>query len=327
MKPWPSWTRPFPPLPELSGRAFLSRSLLKASARRAAILVMVTAVFLLGTVLLSLAYSESGMASQIGRDLPWPDIDLSGVRQSVVEDAAGLGAELFGGYRVGYEEFTSELLAAYVEARDKDFVIVFNPGGWGWNRLESSPGWYSIITGITSELEDLGYSSLLMDYRRTANTFWGRLDEFGEAMTFYPNKGEYLARRVEFLTRNIPDLKVIVAGESVGTIISDKAMDLLRDNAQVYSIQTGPPFWHKPASLDRTLVLDDNGRYPDVFTRADFSSMIWTSLKGLLGIPPPPEKAGRIMNYVMAPGHDYRWQYPDVYGRITEFLRDNFGLW
>lgn len=33
------------------------------------------------------------------------------------------------------------------------------------------------------------------------------------------------------------------------------------------------------------------------------------------------------MNYVMAPGHDYRWQYPDVYGRITEFLRDNFGLW
>ena len=86
------------------------------------------------------------------------------------------------------------------------------------------------------------------------------MKEFFEAATHYPHKAKDLAERVEFLTDHLPDLKVIIAGESTGTVISDKTMGILKDEPRVYSIQTGTPFWHKPVDLDRTLLMNSNGR-------------------------------------------------------------------
>ena len=205
-------------------------------------------------------------------------------------------------------------------------MVIFNSGGWGWNFLENSPGWRSIFSGIESELEGLGYTSLLLDYRRTEETLRGIIDEGVEMITAYPSKAENLACRVEFLTRHIPDLKIIVTGESDGTVISDSTMNLLRDNRQVYSIQTGPPFWHQNVVQERTLVLDNNGRHPDTFSRGDIPTMLWTSLGDVLGIPQSEESSGRVLFFLRAPGHDYRWQYPDVCSQITNFLEENFGV-
>jgi len=298
-----------------------------SNIRRLGVLVALTAVLLLGVVLLALSHSEVGVASEIGTaGLPLSTCDLSTVPQSVTEDATRLATELFGDYQEKCNSFVSQLLATYMEAKDKDFVVVFNAGGWGWNLLESSPGWHSIFAGIESELDNLGYTSLLLDYQRTDETLRGIIAEGVEMITLYPSKAENLACRMEFLTNHIPDLKVIITGESDGTVISDSAMNILQDNPQVYSIQTGPPFWYKPVMLDRTLVLEDNGRTPDSFSQGDIHIMIWASLKNLLGLPQPEEESGEILKYLKAPGHDYCWQYPNVCSEITNFLEKNFGL-
>ncbi len=297
-----------------------------SNIRRIGVLAVVTAVLLFGAVLVAASYTNVGMTSDIsngGWSLSTPD--LSAVPESVVKDATVLSMELFGDYQEKYGDFTNQLLATYAEAKDKDFVVIFNPGGWGWNVLDSSPGWKSIINGIESELDSLGYDSLLLSYQRTDESVRGVIDEFVEVTSVYPSKAENLACRVEFLTDHIPDLKVIVAGESNGTVISDGAMNILQNNPQVYSIQTGPPFWHKSIKLDRTLVLDNNGRTPDSFSQGDIPTMVWASLKDLVGLPQPEEESGRIMYFVRAPGHDYRWQYPGVYSQITNFMKQNFG--
>jgi hypothetical protein len=131
---------------------------------------------------------------------------------------------------------------------------------------------------------------------------------------------------VEFLTRHITDLRVIIAGESTGVVISDTVMTILKDNQQVYSIQTGPPFWHKNVTLDRTLVLRGSGIVPDTVSQGDFLAIICANLESLFGFSRPGDSSGKVLLYFSAPGHEYWWGNPDVYSQITDFLKQNFGL-
>jgi hypothetical protein len=297
--------------------------------RRLGILVALTIVLLLGGLLVALSYTDVGLTDIVGAsDRASLSLnDPSAVPQSVVEDATKLAQELFGDYQDKYDDFVRQLLTAYVEAKDTDVVVVFNSGGWGWNFLENSPGWYDITNGIEEELDKLGYNSVLLNYQRTREGLRGIIDEFVEVLTAYPSKAENLACRVEFLTEHNPDLKVIVAGESNGTVISDSVMNILRDNPRVYSIQTGPPFWHQNVMRERTLVLNHNGIAPDSFSQGDVPTVLWASLKALVGLAPPEEEEpGRILYFFRAPGHDYRWQYPVVYSQITDFLGQNFSF-
>ena len=296
----------------------------KISKRRIAIALAI--VLPLVTMGLALSASQVAVTSEIGdRGLPLSASDLSAVPKPVIEDATRLATELFGDYQEKYDDFVDQLLGAYLEAKDKDFVIVFNPGGWGWNLVEASPGWWSIFTGIESELNSSNYTSLLLTHRRTVNTLQGRLNEIVEVITGYSSKAEDLAYRVEFLTSHIPDLTVIITGESTGTVISDQAMSILADNPQVYSIQTGPPFWHDYIMMDRTLVMTDNGIFPDAYSQGDFLTVVRANLEALFGLPQSEDKLGTILRYVRAPGHEYRWQYPGVYSQVTKFLDKNFG--
>jgi len=295
--------------------------------RRLGIVIALGLVLLLGMAVLAASYSESGVICEIGAEgLPLTLADFSAVPQAVIDDATELAVQLFGDYPHEYDDFVNQLLALYSEAEGKDFVVVFNPGGWGWSLVEASPGWSSIVNGIKSELESSGYTSLMLNYQRAADSFLGHLDEAGEMMTSYQSKARDLAYRAEFLTTHVPDLKVILAGESNGAIITDSAMNLLADNPQIYSIQTGPPFWHQTTTLERTLVLTDNGIVPDSFSRGDIPAMISSSIRALFGISQPEDESGEILYYVRAPGHDYQWQYPGVCTQITAFLRQNFAF-
>lgn len=295
--------------------------------RRLGIVAALAVILLLGAVLLAFSYTEAGVTSTIeSGDLSVSAHNLSAVPQSVVEDATMLAKELFGDYQEKSDDFVKQLLAVYMEARDKDFVIVFNPGGWGWGSAEASQGWWGILGGIASELDSSGYKSLLLNYQRTTDSFRGQIDESVEMLTFYPAKAKDLATRVEFLTTNIPELRVIVAGESNGTIISDSVMSILKDNPQVYSIQTGPPFWHENNMLDRTLVITNNGIIPDSFSQGNFLTMISSNLKALFGLYQPQDDSGTILYYIKAPGHEYRWQYPEVRAKITNFFERDIGI-
>ena len=295
--------------------------------RRLKLGVTLTVVLSLAIVLLAPSFSAAGVACETGTGgTPLSVSDFSAIPQSVVDDAARLATELFGDYQQECDAFASQLLATYLKAKDKDFIMVFNPGGWGWNLLETSPEWRSIFDGIKSELNSSGYTSLLLDYQRTTDSWRGCFGELVEMMTGYPSKAQDLALRVGFLTNHIPDLRVILAGESTGTIISDRAMNILRGNPQVYSIQTGPPFWHKSTVLDRTLVMTSNGVTPDSFSRGDFFTIVCVNLEALFGFSQAEDEAGRVLLYVGSPGHEYWWQYPGVYSQITSFLNKNFGI-
>ena len=300
---------------------------IKAQIRRLRIAVILTVVLSMAMVIMAPPLLVTAITSEVGTGgTPTSIYDFPYIPEDIVDDATRMGTELFGGYQDRRDEFTEQLLVTYSEAKDKDFVIFFNSGGAGWNLLETSVGWYSIFDGITSELGNLGYTSLSLDYLRTARSWQGFLDESMNIISLYPSKTKELACRVEFLTYYIPDLRVILTGESNGTIITDRVMNALKDNPRVYSIQTGPPFWYKNTRPERTLLLSSNGIIPDSFSRGDVFTMLGATLEELLGLPRRQDDSGNILSFVGAPGHEYWWQYPGVSSEITKFLHENFGV-
>jgi len=298
-----------------------------SKVRKLIIGVALAVLLLLGTLQLVLSYSKVGIVCEIGTGgLPLLVSDRSAVPQPVVEDATRLATELYGEGQEKCNDFVSQLLTTYEAAKDKDFIVIFNPGGWGGNLVENSPGWQSISTGIKSELDSSGYTSLWLNYRRTVEGSRGRLDEAVEMMTRYPSKAEDLASRIEFITIHVPELRVILAGESTGTVICDRVMIILGDNPQVYSIQTGPPFWYDSVMSNRTLVMTSNGIVPDSVNQGDFPSIIRGYFKIRFNLAEPEDDFGTTPHYIAAPGHDYWWQYPEVYSQIISFLEQNFGI-
>jgi hypothetical protein len=285
--------------------------------RRIGVVTTLVVLSLVVLMTLFLFYSEVGMAKEIGiQEIGSPTYDASQV---------ALAGEFIGRSQEKVTEFTDQLVATYMEVKDSDIVIFFNSGGWGWNLTEETPGWSSILTGIKTELEKLGYTSITLNYRRTNSGVRGCVREFIEAARHYPNRAEDLAARVEFLTNHLPETRVIVAGESTGTVITDQTMKLLKDNDQVYSIQTGTPFWHTSDVSERILLMNTNGKSVDTFSGGNIPVMIWTSIKHWLGISSPDQEPGDILSWLKAPGHDYSWQYPGVYTQVVEFLDTQFG--
>ncbi len=290
-------------------------------------MIALAVIMLLGIGLVSLSAVKVGVTRVIkGGALLSPTYELSAVPQSVVEDASRLATELFGDYRERYNNFVNQLLAMYSEAKDKDLVVIVNPGGWGSKSIKTTSGWWSILTGIESRLADLNYTSLWLYHLRTDKSLLDYLREVGQMIVGYTSKAEDLASRVEFITSNIPSLKVIIVAESNGTVISNRVVSILRDNPQVYSIQTGPPFWYKRVMLDRTLVVTDNGIIPDSLTQGNFLAMVWGNLRKWFNLSQPEDDFGTPPHYVVVPGHDYWWQYPRVYSQISDFLEENFAI-
>ena len=100
------------------------------------IIVASSLVLLLGTMVLAASYSGFGVTSDIGTGgLPLSLSDLSDVPQSVMDGATSLAEELFGDCREKCDDFINQLLAAYSEAKGKDFVIVFVESGGGFTGL------------------------------------------------------------------------------------------------------------------------------------------------------------------------------------------------
>jgi len=296
--------------------------------RRIRMGVALTVVLSLATVLMvpsSVLMGATGVVGDEGR--PLTEADFAVIPESVIDDATRLAGELYGDYWEEGGDFVRQLLTLYLEAQGKDFIMIFNAGGWGCKSLEVSPDWRSIFGGIRSELDVAGYNTLFIDYLRTTDeTVRGHLDELMSMVSLHPLKARDLASRVQFLTDHLPDTTVVVTGESTGAIICDRAMNILEANPRVYSIQTGPPFWYKNKALERTLVLKENGIVPDSFSQGDFFTIISANLESALGVVAPEGQAGKVLYYVGAPGHEYPWEYPGVYSQILSFLRQNFEI-
>lgn len=292
---------------------------------KAGIAVGLVAIILFGVVWLTLINLEVGMAKEIGVQEPaLPAYDRASVPENIVDDATGIANELVGKSKEKLPNVIDELLSSYVEAKNSDVVIFFNSGGWGWNTLQDTAGWTSILDGIRSQLQVLGYQSFVLSYQRTTRNLKGCVKEFFEAAAEYPRKAHDLSLRVAFLSDHLPDLKVIIAGESLGTVISDRAMNILSYNVNVYSIQTGTPFWYQPKVLDRKLLMNNNGRGIDTFSHGNLPAMIWATVRGWFGLTSPEDIPGDILTWLKAPGHDYSWAYPGISSAVIKFLDENF---
>lgn len=248
--------------------------------------------------------------------------DFSAVPPSVIDYAVRMAQDAADIVRSQIKSYADELVASWVAAHDKDIVIFFNSGGMGWNLTKDTPGWAGILEGIMTHLEKLGHHPLVLNYRRTGGSLMDSVREFFEAAYRYPHKSKDLARRILFLIDNLPGLKVIIAGESTGTVISEKTMRILSDRESVYSIQTGMPFWHTPVVHQRTLSMNDNGIRLDTFHYGQVRAILWATAKSWFGVKIQP---GTILSWLKAPGHDYSWQYPGVSSAVISFLNTNFG--
>ncbi len=278
-------------------------------------------------IVVGLSVTSVGVASELGAGGHplYAGTDLSAVPESVADDAVQLAGRLFGDIGEESQNFIDELLSMYVESQDKDVLLLFNPGGWGNNLPETDTGWGSILNGIQGQLSASGIDSLVLTYQRTADNFFGHCEEFVEMFLNYSSKAEDLASRIEFLTVQNPDLKVVVTGESMGTLISGEVMDILSQNPQVFSIQTGPPPWYRGENTDRTLVIADNGIVPDSFSRGDVLTIIKANLTALFNLSSSEKSQGTVLKLFQSPGHDYSWQYPAVSSQITGFLKNTVG--
>lgn len=297
-----------------------------AKVRRLKIGVTLTVAISLAIVLLAPSPVVPATASEVGTGgIPLSIQDFPDVPQPVVEDADRLATELFGDDQQKNNDFISQLLATYLAAKDKDVVIIFNSGGFGWTPIEEIPEGQVFVTGIESELANLGYSALLLNHFRTAETLNGCLGELILATGLYPSKARDLAARVEFLTKHIPGISVILTGQSNGAGICESVIRILKDNTQVYSIQLGPPFWEDTIELDRSLVLRSNGVFPDSFSQGDLFAIIRANIEALFGIS--QENPGHILLYIGAPGHDYQWKYETVRSQVINFLEQHWPRW
>ena len=262
------------------------------------------------------------VASQVGSDgSPLFIENTSLVPQSLADEAEEIAAGLFGNDQQKIDQFTGQLLAEYLVAKEVDVLVVVNSGGWGWSSIEAALHGPEFIAGLDAELTGMGYSTLWLDFYRTPKTLNGCLSEFMMAPGLYPAKAEDLAARVDFLTRNIPELRVLLTGESNGCTICHGAMQILDGNPQVFSIQMGLPFWNNSDNSDQSLILRTNGIVPDAFSQGDMFTITRANLEAMMGIS--QQYPGNILLYIGAPGHDYDWQHPGVGPEIRRFLQQH----
>ncbi|MBM2824624.1 MAG: hypothetical protein HW402_288 [Dehalococcoidales bacterium] len=250
-------------------------------------------------------------------------------------EARLLAQQLFGHNIKKSAIFVNRLLALCAEARDKEFIIIHNPGGWGSTPLDECLAWEkSVVDGVTATVERMGYRWLLRQYFRSGSSAWAHLLTFKEQVRFFFN-GEYrevrvMAAELQFITRHLSNTKVILVGISQGAAFSNAVMRQMGEVNQIYSIELGLifPYMSRRVVTERTLAMDNNGIMPDPISQRD----LWVGFKAYIKAPfwwvkyrlqGRPQKFSHCIN---TPGHDYSWEYPEVRRRISEFLKIHLGI-
>jgi hypothetical protein len=238
------------------------------------------------------------------------------------------------------ERFVTEVLDIYDNAADCDVVVYFCEGGWGSRPLSVNPEGQSLVAGIVSTLESMGYTCYIADYPRTYRTVGDYLYEGIQLLLLYPVKSKQLAAKVDFLTGHMDGLKLIMVGKSSGALYVSGAAELLSDNPDVYTIQIGSPLGYKMPVPGRSLAICENGIQGDamigrnlfsVFKRntakvlfilcaPSFTTVDWVIGKLLVAVGFCNTKWSLVM-----PGHDYMWHYPKVGPAIEAFLYETMG--
>jgi hypothetical protein len=260
---------------------------------------------------------------------------MSSDEQAARKEADRLAKQLLGDKLAARAEFVRRVTDTLARAREKEFLVIHNPGGWGNTRLDLCLDWErSIVNGVCSTLDEMGHSWVLTQYFRSGDSFWRHmLDIKKEAVFFLKGrsfKARVMAAELRFLTEHLPDLTILLLGASQGAAFANTVMrELGGASPKVYSIELGIFFPHMSRRVltERTLAIDSNGMMPDPMAHRDlwagsrayakaFFRWFWYRLKG---------RPTRFTNCINVPGHEYSWEYPEVHRRIEAFLKANFG--
>ncbi|MFC2004605.1 hypothetical protein ACFLUY_00090 [Chloroflexota bacterium] len=251
-------------------------------------------------------------------------------RLTLEEEANGLAEQLFEGDIQKRASFTGRLLDICTRVRDKDVLLIHNPGGWGTTRLENLLQWErSIVEGVSDTIEKLGYTCLLMQYFRTNSGWRAIAGDIKEQTRFFISKARIMATELEFVTRHFDTLQVVMIGVSQGAAFSNAVTQYLNGLDQVSSIELGIPFPYKSRMIitEKTLALDNNGLMPDALMEWDVPTIVRTYFGAPFRWIKYRLQGNRIkFTYcINVPGHDYNWDYPEVHRQIEDFLKLNFG--
>jgi hypothetical protein len=257
----------------------------------------------------------------------------------IEQQAWEVASQVVGTGKKAQEQFVGQLLDLYYRVKDHDFAIFLTAGGWGKKPLEADAQGQTWLVGIESELTKLGYNYYEVEDIRTGKGLWDYFVEFKEQLTHYPSKSKELAAKIDFLTRHVSGLKVIITGQSNGAAFAGEVISRLQGNPEVYSIQIGIPFWHRVSKTDKSLVINNNGVGADALTQRDIVRLLKANLVRLFILNKAP--AFTPLDWLVtravlifgpynlglgleAPGHDYMWAYPGVGPVIQDFLVKNF---
>ncbi|MFC1900336.1 hypothetical protein ACFLYN_01955 [Chloroflexota bacterium] len=253
-----------------------------------------------------------------------------GEHLSVEEEARYLAEQLFQDDEEKRAKFAGGLLEIYEKARNKDFLLIHNPGGWGTTHLENLLQWErSIVEGVSTTIEKLGYSRELIQYFRSDNGYREIIRDIREQMKFFSCKAKIMAAELDFLITHIEKLRIIMIGVSQGAAFSNAVSQELDGSDRVYDIELGIPFPYKSRRVitERTLALDSNGLMPDSLMEWDVPVIVRTYLTAPFRWI-KNRLQGRNVKFsycINVPGHDYNWDYPEVQSQVEDFLTENFG--
>jgi hypothetical protein len=292
------------------------------------------AVFLVACLVGLVAYFDKAHGGQASQ----PAINFESM-SPIEQQAWDVASQVVGTSKQAQEQFVSQLLGLYYKVKDHDFAIFCTAGGWGKKPLEADTQGQTWLVGIESELTSLGYNYYEVEDIRTGKGLLDYVFELKEQLTHYPSKAKELAAKIDFLTKHISGLKVIITGQSNGAAYAGEVITRLQSNPEVYSIQIGIPFWHRVSKTGRSLVIDNNGVGADALTQRDIVRLIKANLVRIFILNKAPAftpidwlvtRAVLVFwpyNFGLgmeAPGHDYMWQYPGVGPVIQAFLVKNF---
>jgi hypothetical protein len=296
------------------------------------------AIFLVACIVGAVAYL--GLVHN-GESIQSPDFESM---SPIEQEAWDMASQVVGNSKKAQEQFVSQVLDLYDKVKGHDLAIFCTPGGWGKKPLEADKQGQTWLVGIESELTSLGYNYYEIEDIRTGAGFLSYLSELKEQLTHYPSKAKESAAKIDFLTRHISGLKVIITGQSNGAAFAGEVISRLQGNPEVYSIQIGIPFWHRVVKTDKSLVIDNNGVGADVLTQRDIVGIVkanWVKLFVLNKVPAftpfdwlvsrailifGPYNLGMTGLGMQAPGHDYMWEYSGVGPVIQDFLVKNFSI-
>jgi hypothetical protein len=252
---------------------------------------------------------------------------------TLLNEASEVARELYGPRSGARTRFTRRLLDLCKQIQDKDVLVIHNPGGWGSSRLDRCLEWErSIVEGVKSTVEGLGYSPFITQYFRSGDSLWAHLRDSKDQVTAFfqghYSQAKILAAELKLIDRHLDDLTVIMVGVSQGAGFTNAVMRQLEDDNDVYSIELGTLFLHMRHRrlTNHTLAIDGNGELPDPIVHRN----LWLGARVYATAPLRwlkyrlMRKPRSFTRCIDLPGHDYNWDYPGVKKKIEGFLETMF---